>query len=809
MLPLLRALGKETLYESAMIRSSLPPVQEPDTDVVVEQNVAPPPAYQLLDGGANESWLVACEPPADLSLTKSFESLVTLSVIDRNLTPGETPMCSETITSTRFEEVALLALQNIFFLIRIAKWKVDFLKEQRFDRDEALPYAVNVDINQGVEVLHAVIDETFDSPVPWAVLAKERAKTILARVSRSEDNAEEVFTALKDAHDLHRDSLVKMGATTYAVLDFKANGGADETLFQLAPHGDEFKITWPAFFGERFFAAAMNVAQALREADREPGFSDFLAFHVAYRKILDSNLIEAQEATRFLGTVGFRPHSQTYVSLTDPGLGHIFGTTRHSRWMTGAIIHNEYLERPTGVPRSDMDSYRIPDIGDFACVRLHVGAQAPTTVYIGRFPHTGDSHNFDNEFTASTNTIKATLTTFFNLGAAECKISMEGLTTSQMLRYMQMLGSVSRRRLQYLSAAFNINPANKSVTDDVDVQHPVLLKKPMEICLRGIQLAAQGGFDKVTFDGADDRYPSVPFVQQMLFADLLKLVHEAHSVGLITYMSAGFTFKNIKDAVYTGVDGIGLGGAQILRHMDKQTGMHGPYTEENIDRIKVEREDAEKSLRGRGALLLARLDQMYFEGSSTEQENALRLPLYDALLNINIAEIQRILSEEPAAGDVVAIFDDSEQPYVGRARRILRSEAPLVRKGAKSDEVWTKFVAMLGRYVKAKNEAALQEKYRDDMWTDLRCSYREAMGDQKKRTSSTNTNHTNLAQVLDPDFDTAHTPTPSAGGTSRCATVQWRHALAIPHAAVKQLYDGHEDLRREHTPKAVLVPRYL
>jgi hypothetical protein len=42
-----------------------------------------------------------------------------------------------------------------------------------------------------------------------------------------------------------------------------------------------------------------------------------------------------------LGTVGFRPHSQTYVSLTDPGQGHIFGTTRHSRWMTGAIVHNE------------------------------------------------------------------------------------------------------------------------------------------------------------------------------------------------------------------------------------------------------------------------------------------------------------------------------------------------------------------------------------------------------------------------------------------------------------------------------------
>jgi hypothetical protein len=38
---------------------------------------------------------------------------------------------------------------------------------------------------------------------------------------------------------------------------------------------------------------------------------------------------------------------------------------------------------------------------------------------------------------------------------------------------------------------------------------------------------------------------------------------------------------DLQDAVYTGVDGIGLGGAQILRYMDKQTGMHGPYVSYN------------------------------------------------------------------------------------------------------------------------------------------------------------------------------------------------------------------------------------
>jgi hypothetical protein len=38
-----------------------------------------------------------------------------------------------------------------------------------------------------------------------------------------------------------------------------------------------------------------------------------------------------------------------------------------------------------------------------------------------------------------------------------------------------------------------------------------------------------------------------------------------------------FKFQHIADAVYAGVDGIGIGGAQILRYMDYETGMHGPY----------------------------------------------------------------------------------------------------------------------------------------------------------------------------------------------------------------------------------------
>ncbi|KAI0350304.1 hypothetical protein OH77DRAFT_1088113 [Trametes cingulata] len=520
-----------------------------------------------------------------------------------------------------------------------------------------------------------------------------------------------------------------MGATQYAAVTFDAKPRGESHIFDLsAPAEDKLTISWPANVAKRFFAAAMHAAQALRNADEEPGFIEFIAFHLAYVDIMDGEAFpEAKASMRFLGTVGFREHSQTYVSLTDPGQGHIFGTTRHSRWMTGAIVHNEHLERPKGVPRSEIESYRIPEIVDFARVRLHVGAEAPTTAYVGRFPHASPSGDFEHEFLGAVNTVKASLNKFFDLGAAECKISMDGLATSQMLKYMQALATAPRTRLQYLSAAFNINPAGGSVTDDAVEGDHVELSTPMEICLRGIQLAAQGGFDKVTFDGASDSYPSVPVIRQFSFADALELVHEAHSVGLVTYMSAGFTFKNIKDAVYTGVDGIGLGGAQILRYMDKNTGMHGPYTEENIDRIKVEREDAEKSLRGRGAHLLARLDHMHFEGSVTEDEAVIRIPLYNALLRQDDAAIEHILKEVPAAGKVLSIFHDGEQPYIGRARRILRSDTPRLRRGMRDDAAWVKFVQTLRDATDRKDEAGLQEFYREATWTTIRAAYREAI----------------------------------------------------------------------------------
>lgn len=102
-------------------------------------------------------------------------------------------------------------------------------------------------------------------------------------------------------------------------------------------------------------------------------------------------------------------------------------------------------------------------------------------------------------------------------------------------------------------------------------------KVRLDIALRAIEVVLQGGFNKVTVDGASDIYPSVPLTEQLGTQQTLEFVHAAHSVGLTTYISAGFKNDNLPAAIYTGVDGIGIGGAQILRYMDNETGAQGGY----------------------------------------------------------------------------------------------------------------------------------------------------------------------------------------------------------------------------------------
>lgn len=494
----------------------------------------------------------------------------------------------------------------------------------------------------------------------------------------------------------------------------------DQSLFEATIDDDNNRvhIHWDKeILPNEYMTAVSRMAQILRDQKRQPTPVEYFAFQLAYYN-LSHGAQGRHHNARGLGTPGFRPSTQTYMSLTDPGEGHVLGTTRFNEWMEGAIVHVEHLERPRNLPRENIESYRIPSMIDFSKVRLHVGSSAPTTYFVGR--RVKDSGNFDEDFLKLVNITAASATAAFLQGAAECKVSMEGLSTSQAVRYMQSLrGQIQRNRKQFLSAAWNLNQV---VLDDYEQSPPCKLNERMAIATRAIEITSIGGFDKITWDGASDTYPSKCIMYQLTFEEALTIVHEAHIRGLVTYFSAGFKFNEIKYAVYAGVDGIGIGGAQVLRFMDGQTGMHGPYLEENIPRILESRNDAANSTRGRGVKLLSRLDTMYFEGSITKEYDELREELFIALKSIDESRIDELLDK---LKEVVNMPEEGNSPLIGRARRLVNSSDPLLKLHTESEEEWASLKKLLVSLIIAKDEESIAEEYESDPWLVMRKRYRK------------------------------------------------------------------------------------
>lgn len=226
--------------------------------------------------------------------------------------------------------------------------------------------------------------------------------------------------------------------------------------------------------------------------------------------------------------------TQTYMSVTDPGEGHVLGTSTREDYLRGVIVHVEHLERGHQ-DRSAVESYRIPSILNVAMVRMHVGTRAPVTSFIGR--PLFDSGRFHLDLWKVVHTMAAAASAMFQQGVAECKFAMERMTASQIIQFMRALrGTVLRQpRTQYLSAAFNLNTP---IVDDRDGTVRRVTER-REIGLLGIELVKEGGFDKVTWDGSADTYPSIPVMEQIPHATAVELVHRAHERGLLTYFSAG------------------------------------------------------------------------------------------------------------------------------------------------------------------------------------------------------------------------------------------------------------------------------
>lgn len=147
---------------------------------------------------------------------------------------------------------------------------------------------------------------------------------------------------------------------------------------------------------------------------------------------------------------------------------------------------------------------------------------------------------------------------------------------------------------------------------------------------------------------------------------------------------------------------------QVLRFMDHNSGMHGPYQEENLPIILGLRNAAQATVLGRGVGLLCRMDRMYFEGTITEAENTVRLVLLKQLQTDNEAEVESILAD---MSRIVDMPDDGEKPMCGYFSRMLSADKPLIRDPAVmevGDKGW--------KLLCAKVKALLDEEDEEELW---------------------------------------------------------------------------------------------
>jgi hypothetical protein len=143
---------------------------------------------------------------------------------------------------------------------------------------------------------------------------------------------------------------------------------------------------------------------------------------------------------------------------------------------------------------------------------------------------------------------------------------------------------------------------------------------------------------------------------------------------------------------------------------------------------------------------------MFFEGSLSEPELEVRETLYNALYNIDEDEIQRILTEDEVAMAVVRLSDDGEQPWIGRARRLLRHRNPILKRGLEptpeGERKWAGFIKGLKVLIVEKNDIGLHAYAQSEPWRSLRMKYREAIGGEVKVSLTYLSFRTTVADLL-------------------------------------------------------------
>ena len=356
----------------------------------------------------------------------------------------------------------------------------------------------------------------------------------------------------------------------------------------------------------------------------------------------------------------------TYLSLADPGIGHLMATCWDAKVLEGTIVHIETIDRGGIDSRSVIEAYRIPSIRDVARIRVLVGEDAPCSVYVGRpvfegleNPSAARGPAFDHALLKVAHTVAAACSGLFALGVAECKIGMDGLTYTQAVRYMQALtgNTIRDRYRQRFSAAFNIHA---KLFDDRDTgREPRAITQPMDVARMAARMTQEGGFEKVTWDGATDKAGSQPLIGQLTAAELLELVHDAHARGLETYISAGMGPEEMLVAAKVGVGGVGIG---TRLHETLENGTITHLLMGAVRQTLTARDLGTQSEPGRAAAARAQLDWLMAAGNLPAERQPLRQGLHQGLLAFHRAgnDIERHVAEgklEPWLTESKAFLD--------------------------------------------------------------------------------------------------------------------------------------------------------
>lgn len=454
---------------------------------------------------------------------------------------------------------------------------------------------------------------------------------------------------------------------------------------------------------KEYLSCVMQVCKDARERSRDFKMSETCGIWSAYTLIKKGVTLDF--AYKGLGTSGFRERHHTLIFTTDPGDDHIRVTSRSKELMDGIAAHVEHIDRDKISSKELVEAYRLPAAINAAKVRLHIGDSVPVTAFIGRpvFENGNKESNlptlnYEMDSLKSVHMSASACSVMFQNGIADCKIAIERMYLKDAVSFMKSVAGNVMRTLgkQTLAAAFNLNtPYYDDLYHSCESREDCyVLNDPYEIAQTAIKVAVDGGFDRVTWDGASNQIPSKPIIDQLTHEQFVTLVHTAHENGLQTYFSAGLEAEHVARCVYTGVDGLGIGTS--LHYIDPQTKLMGAFNPQAIRDVLTARNKAEATVKGRGARLLAKLDRMYFEHILTDEEDEKREKLFDAVCKQDEEQIAEILkNSDKALSRAINMTEDSENTIVERGKRTLNylkitnntEDIPTLQKAIQSEDV--------------------------------------------------------------------------------------------------------------------------